>query len=55
MPEPYLKTNVKTKTMKYDMFFNFFKSINIVIISSAMNIASAAPDFNFTHCRVIVT
>ena len=55
MPELYLKTNGKTKTMKYDVFFNIFKSINIVINSSAMRIVSTAPDFNFTHCRVIVT
>ena len=37
MPEPYLKTNGKTKTMKYDVFFNIFKSINIVIMSSAQH------------------
>ena len=53
MHEPFLRTNNKTKKMKYDVFFNIFKSINIVIISSAIRIASSAPDFNFTHCRVI--
>ena len=53
MLEPHVKTNDKTKTMEYNVFFNIFKSINIVIISSAIRIASSAPDFNFTHCRVI--
>ena len=55
MLEPHVKTNDKTKTMAYNVFFNFFKSINIAIISSAMRSASSAPGLNFTTCREIVT
>ena len=55
MHESHLKTNNKTKTMGYSVFFNVFKSINVVVISSATRFASTAPNFNFTRCRVIVT